>query len=175
MPPHCATLDGPVVTAARQSLERDDVDLALPVVPLDGEDEVRAGFDLARKARSQGDAARVVADLFFFDTVVRVHRRGEGAPHSGLKPVGLDVGPVIPVAERALETGDTDELVALLGGELEQQVRHRLGHARELAADAGQGVAAAREAATAALGLLVWSNRLFESMRAQPHEDGHGH
>lgn len=82
MPPHCDTLDGPVVVAARQALEVDDVDVVLPFVPVDGEHEVRAAFDLTRKARIQGPEAQQVADLYFFDTVVRVRRRGERAPHT---------------------------------------------------------------------------------------------
>ena len=43
-------------------------------------------FEFAREARVYGAEAREVADLYFFDTVVRVPRRGEGAPHTGLKP-----------------------------------------------------------------------------------------
>jgi hypothetical protein len=33
MPPHCDSLDGPVVTAAREALDTTDVDLILPFVP----------------------------------------------------------------------------------------------------------------------------------------------
>ena len=114
MPPHCDTLDGPVVTAARQALEADDVDVVLPFVAEDGEREVIDAFQLVRKARAHGAEAREVADLYFFDTVVRVHRHGEGAPHTGLKPAGLDVGPVIPLAEHAVETGEPGGLVGFL-------------------------------------------------------------
>ena len=37
MPPHCDSLDGPVVSAARQALDEGDVDIVLPFVPADGE------------------------------------------------------------------------------------------------------------------------------------------
>jgi hypothetical protein len=97
----------------RQALAAEDVSLALPYVKPDGEDEVRAAFGRTLDARKHPDS-RDVADLYFFETLVRVHRRGEGAPYTGLKPAGLDVGPVIPVAERAIETGSSDELAALL-------------------------------------------------------------
>src|SRR5512139_1528573 len=60
MPPHCDSLDGPDVKAA-------------------GEDEIRAAFERTTAAR-RNPAAREVAELYFFETVVRVHRRGEGAP-----------------------------------------------------------------------------------------------
>lgn len=100
MPPHCDTMDGPVVTAARKALDANDVTLALAYVPESGEAEVRAAFDKVQKARKAGPEAREVADLYFFETVVRVHRAGEGAAYTGLKPAGLDEGPVIPIAER---------------------------------------------------------------------------
>ncbi|MGW3358570.1 DUF6448 family protein [Streptomyces bungoensis] len=38
MPPHCDSLDGPVVTAAREALEKGDVDLVLPYVREQGEE-----------------------------------------------------------------------------------------------------------------------------------------
>ena len=114
MPPHCDSLDGPVVTAARLALAAGDVDLVLPYVPEDGEAEVRAVFETALPVRRLGDDAREMADRLFFETVVRVHREGEGAPYTGLKPAGLGFGPVIPLAERAVETGSPDEVAELL-------------------------------------------------------------
>lgn len=170
MPPHCDTLDGPVVVAARQALDADDVDLALPFVPADGEDEVRAAFDLARKARVQGAEARQVADLYFFDTAVRVHRRGEGAPHTGLKPASLDVGPVIPLAEQAVETGDAQPLVDFLQHSVAEEARQRLAHVRALESETAQGVPAARAYTSAMLGFLVWCHKLWQAATRQ-----HGH
>ena len=112
MPPHCDSMDGPVVTAARHALEAADVDMVLPFVHADGEAEVRAVFDTVMPVRALSSAAREVADRLFFETVVRIHRAGEGAPYTGLKPAGLSVGPVIPLAERAVETGSPDEVAA---------------------------------------------------------------
>src|SRR5512134_3202926 len=113
MPPHCDAMDGPVVKAATMALEAENVDLVLPFVKADGEEELRSAFEKAIRARKHPEA-REVADLYFFDTVVRVHRAGEGAPYTGLKPAGLDVGPVIPAAEQAIETGDAQGLLAVL-------------------------------------------------------------
>jgi Family of unknown function (DUF6448) len=63
MPPHCDSLDGPVVTAARRALDADDVDLVLPFVPEEAETEVRAVFDRVRPARGMGETAREVAEF----------------------------------------------------------------------------------------------------------------
>ena len=161
MPPHCDSLDGPVVVAARQALDADDVAVVLPFVPLEGEDEVRAAFDLARKARVEGPDARTVADLYFFDTVVRVHRHGEGAPHNGLRPAGLDVGPVIPLAEQAVQTGDPTALTNFLNTVVRDESERRLRDVLALRADAGGGVPAARAYTSAMLGFLVWAHQLW--------------
>src|SRR3989304_729499 len=89
MPPHCDAKDGPVVQGALLALDTEDVNEALRFAP-----------GKALEARKAGPAAKEVADLYFAETVVRLHRAGEGAPYTGLKPAGLEVGPVIPVAER---------------------------------------------------------------------------
>lgn len=169
MPPHCDSLDGPVVTAAREALTGGDVDVVLPYVPPDGESEVRHAFDLTLKARAVGGEARQVADRWFFETVVRVHRAGEGAPFTGLKPAGLDVGPVIPAAERALESGSTDELVGLLCDSVRDQVEHRRGRAMTLKQHAAESTPAARAYVEAALGLQVWAHAVHRQILADPH------
>ncbi|MEV0695505.1 DUF6448 family protein [Streptomyces sp. NPDC050388] len=117
------------MTAARKALEGRDVDQILPYVPEAGEPEVREAFGLTTKARTLGQEAQEVADRWFFETVVRVHRSGEGAPFTGLKPAGLDVGPVIPAAERALGAGSADELTGILCGIIREQVEERHGRA----------------------------------------------
>ena len=175
MPPHCDALDGPVVRAARAAFEHEDVDLALPYVHEEGEAEVRHVFELATKARMQGVEAREVADRYFFETLVRVHRAGEGAPFTGLKPAGLDVGPVIPLAERAIETGDVDQLADFLSTAARDEVVARFAEVVESGAHAGEGMAEARRHVTAMLGLQVWSHKLYKAIRAGAHDAGEHH
>jgi hypothetical protein len=169
MPPHCDSLDGPVVTTAQAALDAENVDLILPFVKKNGETEVRAAFDLAVKARSQGPEAREVSDRYFFETAVRVHRAGEGAAFTGLKPAGLDVGPVIPTAERAIASGSPAELLDLLTAELRAQVTARFDRMVS-AKQHTEDVDGAREYVEAMLGLEVWSHKLFGTMRAGAHE-----
>lgn len=176
MPPHCDSLDGPVVTAARQALDADDVDLVLPFVPEAGEAEVRAMFASVQPARGLGEAAREVADRLFFETVVRVHRAGEGEPYTGLKPAGVDVGPVIPLAERAVETGSAQEVTEFLTGVLSDELSHRIGKVTTLAATRDRSVSDARAYVEAVLGFEVYSHHLLQALRGDAgHADGHGH
>jgi Family of unknown function (DUF6448) len=170
MPPHCDSLDGPVVRAARTALEQEDVDLVLPYVHAPGEAEVRDAFDLAVKARAQGADAREVADRFFLETVVRVHRAGEGAPYTGLKPAGLDVGPVIPLAERAIATGDAAALAAFFSEAVDAEVKARLAEVMDLKEHGREGVPEARRYVSAMLGLQVWAHKLHGAIHAAAHE-----
>jgi hypothetical protein len=166
-------MDGPVVAAARRALEREDVNLILPYVKDNATADVKSAFEKALRARRADPAAREVADLYFFETAVRLHRAGEGAPYSGLKPAGLDVGPVIPVAEKAIETGSPEALIRLLSDTLRQEVQHRFDHMKHLRDYRASDVAKAREYVEAMLGLEVYSHKLYLAMKAKPHEGGH--
>lgn len=77
--------------------------------------------------------------------MVRIHRAGEGAAFKGLKPAGLGHGVVIPVAEKAIETGEVDELVRLLISALEGEVRGKFARVMKLKAAERGPVAEARE------------------------------
>ncbi len=175
MPPHCDSLDGPVVGAARHALEADDVDLVLPYAPEDAETEIRSLFDTVRKVRAVDETAREVADRLFFETVVRLHRAGEGAPYAGLKPAGLDVGPVIPLAEKAVTTGEVAPVADYLAAELHRQLTHRLEEVGALAATRDRSVADARAWVEAMLGFEVYSHRLLTALHAPAHGEGHAH
>jgi hypothetical protein len=111
---HCDGLDGPVVGAAQRALESGDAAFVLVWVQPQDETEIRSALARTLAVRKLGGEARALADRFFFETVVRVHRAGEGAPYTGLKPAGRDLGPAIPAADRALEKGSVDALVTLL-------------------------------------------------------------
>ena len=169
MPPHCDSMDGPVVTAARQALERRDVRLVLPFVKASSEEEVRDAFTRTMSVRNGTPAANEVAALYFFETVVRVHRAGEGAPYKGLKPAGLSVGPVIPIAERAIETDDGQELIDFLVEKVRSEAEQRFRQVIALKPHASESVEAARDYVEAMLGLEVWSNRVYGCLEGGAH------
>jgi hypothetical protein len=164
-----------VVVAARHVLEEGDVDLVLPYAFEEGWDEIRHAFDLAVRAWAAGGDARAVADRWFFETVVRVHRAGEGAPCTGLKRSGLDVGPVIPVAEHALEQESPDELADLLAARPVEEITHRFHHLAPLKAEAEGGLHQARAHVEAMLALQVWSHSLYGAIGALAHAGHHEH
>jgi hypothetical protein len=158
---HCDTLDGPVVNLARKALAKGDVKIVLPWVAADKEAEIRKAFDLAVAVRSKGEKERELADTYFFETLVRVHRAGEGAPYSGLKPAGLDPGPAIPAADKALETGNPQELVKLIDGKVHDGIHKYFVAAREKKAHAGESVEAGRAYVAAYVPYLHFVERLY--------------
>lgn len=122
---HCDGLDGPVVKAGRAALESGRVGPALAWVQARDEAEIRHAFDHARAVRRTGPEARALADRFFFETLVRVHRAGEGAPYAGLRPAGQDPGPAVTGADRSLETGSAGEVEKLLVESVRRGLRER--------------------------------------------------
>lgn len=116
---HCDSLDGPVVKAAQTALTEGNVNLILIWVQKADEAEIKHSFERTLAVRKLNAEARELADLYFFETLVRIHRAGEGAPYTGLKPAGRDLGPAIPAGDKALETGNLAPVVKLLSEKLE--------------------------------------------------------
>jgi hypothetical protein len=129
---HCDTLDGPVVTTARAALETGKLAPVLAWVRAQDEVEIREAFERARAVREGGKEARELADRWFFETLVRVHRAGEGAPYTGLAPAG-SVDPAVAAADRAIAAGDPKALEALLVHAVKEGLH---GHAARLAREA---------------------------------------
>ncbi|MEW6219914.1 MAG: DUF6448 family protein [Thermodesulfobacteriota bacterium] len=140
---HCDTLDGPVVATARTALDKGDITPLLKWVQADNEEEIREAFQKTLAVRATGDQARELADRYFFETLVRIHRAGEGAPYTGLKP-GTAVDPAVALADQALATGNVDQLVDTLTGALAAGIRQRFQRTREAHRHAGDSVAAGR-------------------------------
>lgn len=122
---HCDTMDGPVVRVARQALKTRNVNYVLIWVQKKDEAEVKQAFRQTLIVRRLSRSARELTDRYFFETVVRIHRAGEGKPYTGLKPAGSDLGPVIPVADRALENGAVEPLLKLFPDNTKPEIENR--------------------------------------------------
>ncbi|HEX6052788.1 MAG TPA: DUF6448 family protein [Gemmatimonadaceae bacterium] len=170
---HCDTMDGPVVTAARKALERGTVNDVLIWVHSQDEAEIRRAFQHALSVRKLGPEARELADRYFFETLVRVHRAGEGEPYTGLKPAGTDPGPVVPVADRALANGSVAELEALVTGAVRHGLHERFAAAIEAKKRLVPGdVTAGRAFVAAYVPLLHYAERVHTTASEAGHETG---
>jgi hypothetical protein len=102
--------------------------------------------------RKLNPEARELADLYFFETLVRIHRAGEGAPYTGLKPAGRDLGPAIPAADKAIETGAVEPLLKLITSESTNGIRERFQKATAAKKFNAEDVKAGREYVKAYVG-----------------------
>lgn len=117
---HCDSTNGPVVTAATQALEAPNVNLVLPYVKPDYEAEVIAAFEQTIEVCALSPSAQALADKYFFETVVRLHRAGEGAAYTGL--TDEEVPPAILAADEAMDTGSMEEVMELLNETIEHEL-----------------------------------------------------
>lgn len=142
---HCDTLDGPVVMAAKMALEKGDVTPVLKWVKSEYEGEILEVFNKTLSVRRKGREAKELADMYFFETLVRLHRASEGAPYEGLKPAGTDLGPAVQGADSALESGSVDSVVKLVNDAVTTGIHERFNHAIEKKKHADESVEAGRE------------------------------
>ena len=142
---HCDGMDGPVVKAAQEALAKNDVNLVLIWVRKNDETEIRRAFDQTLTVRNLSPQARELADMYFFETLVRIHRAGEGAPYTGLKSAGRDLGPAIPAADQALKSGDIAPLTNLLIEKVRTGLEDRYKKAMSAKSFKTQDVSAGRE------------------------------
>jgi hypothetical protein len=165
---HCDTMDGPVIMEAKQALEKGDITPVLKWVKEDAEPEIKAAFQKAVAVRSKGPEAKELADTYFFETLVRIHRAGEGAPYDGIKPAGTKVEPGIEAADRALETGSVDDLVKDVTNKVADGVRERFTHAVEAKKHKDESVEAGREFVEAYVTFMHYVERLHQDATTNP-------
>ena len=166
---HCDGMDGPVVKAAQKALETGNVNLVLIWIQKNDEAEIRKVFEQTLAVRKLGAEARALADRYFFEKLVRIHRAGEGAPYTGLKPAGRDLGPAIPATDKALEDGSVEPVIKLLTMTMEHGVREQFQRALAKKNYDKDDVAAGQEYVKAYVIFLHYVERLYEAAKQPVH------
>lgn len=163
---HCDTEDGPAVVDGRRALATGDVNLALKWVHAEDEGEVREVFAKAARVRAAGGEAQELADRLFLETLVRVHRAGEGAGFSGIKPTGTEIPNVVVAADQAIARGTIDPLRGLVGDDRWAELEKRFDKAMSLRDFAVDDLPAAREYIAAYVSFFKY---------AEGHDHDHAH
>jgi hypothetical protein len=166
---HCDGLDGPVVKAAQGALETRNPALVLIWVQEKDESEIRSAFEQTLAVRELSPQARELADRFLFETVVRVHRAGEGAPFTGLKPAGRDLGPAIPAADEAVRAGFLEPVRQLLTIAIHERLRQQFGEVMATKTFGPDDVDAGRAYAKAYVEFVPFVELLYDSTMHAPH------
>jgi hypothetical protein len=122
---HCDTMEGPTAQDGLRSLETGSPAPAMKWVGPDDENELREVFEQALAARDLGPAARSVAERWFIENLVRIHRAGEGAPYSGVQPYGTPVDERVAAADAAIASGDLAPLEGLVPADRWAELQRR--------------------------------------------------
>jgi hypothetical protein len=157
--------------AARRALETRNPALALIWVQEKDEREIQAAFAQTLAVRELSPQAKELADRFFFETLVRVHRAGEGAPFTGLQPAGRDLGPAIPAADKAVHVGSVEPVRQLLMDAMQRRLREEFARVMTTRTFNADDVVAGRAHVKAYVQFVHFVERLYESTIQS--SDGH--
>jgi hypothetical protein len=170
---HCDAVDGPVAVDARRSLESGELTPTLKWITVAQEQELAAAFEQARAARAAGEPARQVADRWFIETTVRLHRQSEGAPYVGLKAAGTDFGPAVKAADVALASGSAEELKRMVAAASATGLQQRFDRVVATRAKADESAEAGRKYVAAYADFVHYAKGIWEAGQARHSHSGH--
>lgn len=172
---HCDSMDGPVIGQAREALAAGDVTPTLKWVPAEHEDAIREAFDQVLRVRAAGGEAAELADRYFFETLVRIHREGEGAAYTGLRPTG-DLEPIYAAADQALVDGSADHLAEHLAETVKTTIKERFATASEALKTAETDLDAGRDYVVTYVEYMHFVEAINEMLtHTGGHHPGHAH
>ena len=166
---HCDSLDGPVISEARKALDTGNPNLVLGWVQKKDEAEIRRVFDKAVAVRKAGGTARELADYAFFETLVRIHRAGEGAPYTGLQPAGR-IEPSVLAADKSIATGELQPVARMIADNVEHGLHKQYEAVMHTRSYDPNDVQAARAYVAAYVEYVHHVERLYNAARV-----GNGH
>lgn len=160
---HCDTIDGPVIQDAKKAIEAKDITPILKWVKQKDEKAVRAAFQKVLTSRAKSSET---VEHSFFATLVKIHRAGEGAPFTGLKPAGA-IEPAVAEADKALASGSTDAVVKLITEDIAAGIKKRYEHAAIAYKHKDESVAQGREFVEAYVAFTHYVERLHQNATAK--------
>ncbi|MEJ2194956.1 MAG: DUF6448 family protein [Ignavibacteriaceae bacterium] len=168
---HCDGIDGPVVKSAQKSLEDNNVNYVLAWIKPEFEQEVKNVFSDVMSIRNQNEEIRKISDYYFFETVVRLHRLGEGEPYTGLKPVGREISPAIMTADLSIEHSEIKKIESLLIGAVTESIEEKFEVVMNRSKFNPDNIDAAREYVEAYVNYIHFAERVFELSQSK-HSHG---
>jgi hypothetical protein len=121
---HCDTINGPVVIEAKTVLEKGDVTPILKWIRREDEPEIKVAFQKAAALRFKGSEEKELADRYFLETAVRLHRASEGEPYTGIKAEAVE--PIVAMADKAILDSSANEMIQRINEEISETLRQKL-------------------------------------------------
>ena len=128
---HCDSYDGPVIKDALTAFEQQNVELVLKWVEPKYDEIITDKFNQTLKLKGNDEEINKILETHFLETLVRLHREGEGATFTGLKPVN-SMTPMVEMADNSLEKNDIDYVVNAVNSHLGEVLKERFAKTMEL-------------------------------------------
>jgi cell division inhibitor SulA len=120
--------NGPVMKAAKMALETGNANYVLIWVPEESENSLKNILEKTCCERSVRRNMQNRTIDWYFETVNRLHSANDGALYSCLKHGRRDEIPIVPMMERAIETGNLEKILGFIPNTLLADMRERFHH-----------------------------------------------
>lgn len=164
---HCDTMEGPLIGDAKKAISENNVNIVLKWIQKANEAEIKDAFIQTMKVRVLSLDAEKLADKSFFETLVRIHRAGEGVPFTGVKPIGTPIDPKIAAADKAIAAGNLSPLNGLIPEKNRPELTERFNKVMSLKTFDVNDVKAGREYIEAYV-------QFFKFAEGEEGHEGHG-
>lgn len=165
--------DGPVAAAARAALETNDAAPALKWVEKARAPELRAAFQKTLAVRRLGPEARELADRYFSETLLRIHRTGALPADAGPRPAGAGVEAASAKADEALISGSVKPLAQSLADAVAEGIRQRFARAHAAKENADSGAEGGRRYVEAYVEFIHYVERVAHAAGPSAVETNH--
>ena len=159
----------PVIKAAKMALETGNANYILIWVPEESENTLKNLIEKTCCERSSKKNVQNRAIDWYFAIVNRLYY-ANGWPHClGTKSERSDEKPIVLVVERAIETGNVEEIIGVITDTLAGDVRQRFHNVMDKRNYSIDNIAAGRVYVSSFIDLIVYLNNLNTSI---PDEEG---
>ncbi len=172
---HCDSYDGPVIKDALMALEQNKVELVLKWVEPKYEKEITDKFKQTLKLKGKNKEINEILETSFLETLVRLHREGEGASYTGLKPVG-SMTKLVEMADNSLAKKEVNEVINIVTSHLKEVLQEKYTKAIELSKTKDNSVEEGRAYVVAYVEYTHTLEALEHILHGEiSHSEGNGH
>ncbi len=160
---HCDSIAGPVAKDVQRALTSGELSPVLKWIRPADESELRAAFERALAVRKNGKEAAALADQFFLETAVRLHRASEGEPYTGLKPASATEEMAPALVDTALSKNSLASVEEPVIAEIRTALRAKISQLEKARRDSETSPAQGRAYVRSYVELIHYIERLEKS------------
>jgi len=164
---HCDAINGPVAAAAQEALSAGRFETVAIWVGEAQEEELREKFEQCSAVYKRDGDAKKLAERYFMEIAVRLHREAEGFSYTGLKPAA-PLPPDVAAAEKSLEAGNVTIVTDLLASELRYKTEELFEEAIKARTHKDENIDAGRKWVNAYVRYVIYVHGLHKTIQTGP-------